>query len=264
MVHRNARGRFAAQPAIDVRNKKQIPALEKMLKGQGVTFVLIYADWCGHCQRFKPTWAKYAQTPGRTANIASVHHDMQALSPTLKNAQIEGYPSVVRVLPSGKLAEFQSPAGVTNAIQNMRDEQAMVAELTSPDNMPRTARFAPPPMQARRVQPAARAAAAAPAAVTRRRVAAPLPPAKADRGEAGAQFFGSGDEGQWGAVQGGGARAAGQVGGSMAAAFLTAIQSVGPAALLLAAHSMLPRSRRTYRSPKKSSRRASTRKNRGT
>jgi len=58
---------------------------------------------------------------------------------------------------------------------------------------------------------------------------------------------------------------------SVFGAFAGAINAVGPAALLLAAHEMLPKSwkakggarrRLTYKSPKKASRRASTRRNR--
>lgn len=51
--------------------------------------------------------------------------------------------------------------------------------------------------------------------------------------------------------------------GSVYGAFMTAIQRAGPAALLLLANQALSGRGKTYRSPKRSSKRASTRKNRG-
>ena len=57
-------------------------------------------------------------------------------------------------------------------------------------------------------------------------------------------------------IQGGGAL------GSVYGAFMTAIQRAGPAALLLLANQTLAGRTKTYKSPKRSSRRASTRKNR--
>jgi thiol-disulfide isomerase/thioredoxin len=62
---------------------------------------------------------------------------------------------------------------------------------------------------------------------------------------------------QDGLIQSGGAL------GSVYGAFMTAIQRAGPAALLLLANNALSGRSKTYRSPKRSSKRASTRKNRG-
>lgn len=61
---------------------------------------------------------------------------------------------------------------------------------------------------------------------------------------------------QAGLIQTGGAL------GSVYGAFMTAIQRAGPAALLLLANNALSGRSKTYRSPKRSSKRASTRKNR--
>ena len=49
---------------------------------------------------------------------------------------------------------------------------------------------------------------------------------------------------------------------SVAAAFAGAIKAAGPAALLLAAHALLPKRRGTYKSPKRSSHRGGTRRSR--
>ena len=137
MRKRNARGRFTSQ-TIDVRKPSQIPELETMISNGPSTFILIYADWCGHCQRYKPTWNDFETMPGRTANIASVHHDMMEQVPVIANAKIEGYPSVIKVEPSGKIEEYSVPGSreTTNAIPIMRDVASMKKELTAAPAVP--------------------------------------------------------------------------------------------------------------------------------
>ena len=130
---RNNRGRFVTSKPIDVRNENQANELEAMIHAGPITFVLIYADWCGHCTRYKPTWHELEKTPGRTANIASVHHDMVEKIPSIANAKIQGYPSVIKVKPSGAIEEYNVPGSSerTNAIPNMRNSAEMRQELVS-------------------------------------------------------------------------------------------------------------------------------------
>ena len=205
--YRNTKGRFRtptpAEKGVDIRSAADVGKLEKMLKNGLTTVILIYADWCGHCHRYIPTWKDLENTPGRKANMARVHYDMQDKIPAIKDAKIQGYPSVIKVLPDGRLQAYASEGGATNAVPYMREIPSMQNDLQGKDPLTNTA-------------------------------------------QSGGNHNSHSN----------------QHGGSVLAAFTSAIQQAGPAALLLLANSALPRQKRarTYRAPKRASRRAFSRK----
>ncbi len=199
MPYRNTTGRFRSptpsekEKGVDIRSDTDVKKLEDMFKNGAPTFVLIYADWCGHCHRYLPMWSEFENTPGRTANMARVHYDMQEHIPAIKNAKIQGYPSVIKVLPDGRIESYTSDGAETNAVPIMRDEAKMQSDL---------------------------------------------------RAQSGGM--------RGGAMRGGA--------GGILAAFVSAVQVAGPTALLLLTNSALSRRSRTFKSPKRASRRASTRR----
>ena len=243
--HRNNKGRFASKP-VDLREESKAPEVSALINNGSVTLVLVYADWCGHCHKYLPTWKQLANTPGRKANMVSVHHDMLEKVPEIANAKLDGYPSVLKVEPSGKIEEYKVPGtpNTTNAMPHMRDMEVMKSMLVGgPANAPRnnTRNAAKKPNGLRVIN----------------RAATPYPPAPADSGAPGIQSF-SGSK----AMVDTNSRIA-QTGGSMLASFVGAVQKAGPAILLLLANDFFTKKHRnTYKSPKRSSRRASTRKNR--
>lgn len=115
---------------VSVRSPEEIGDLEKMILVGPVTFVLVHADWCGHCQTYKPIWKELENVPGRKANMAMIHHDMVENSPTLKKAKIPGYPSVLKVYPNGAIEEYVGDRGKTNGVPNIRDKESMLKQLT--------------------------------------------------------------------------------------------------------------------------------------
>jgi len=101
---------------VDVRSADKIGAFEGMLGSGPITLVLVYADWCGHCQRFKKdTWNDLTSMSNRKMNIAAVRDDMLPKT-SLANSKIKGYPSLMLVGTDKRPAEFSEDGEVTNAM----------------------------------------------------------------------------------------------------------------------------------------------------
>lgn len=112
----------------DIREESQVEELEDILDKGPLAVVLIYADWCGHCERFKPMWEKLAKTTGKKANMISVNEQILPQT-SLARANIDGYPSTVIVEKGSRHREFPAEeaaaAAPTNSFPAMRDMKVM-------------------------------------------------------------------------------------------------------------------------------------------
>jgi len=117
---------------IDVETEGDLSKLMASMKKSPVVLVFIHADWCGHCQTFKPNWKDYKSIPGRKVPMVSVNEKVLSKSP-FANAKIDGYPSNVIYSPKdGSFASFKKENGEeTNSVPNIRDKNAMVKLLTA-------------------------------------------------------------------------------------------------------------------------------------
>jgi thiol-disulfide isomerase/thioredoxin len=119
-----------AKSNISVRSPEELEQLEKMIQVGPVTFVFVHADWCRHCQTYKPIWNELLNIPGRSANMGMIHHDMVEKSQLLKGAKIPGYPTVLKVFPNGHIEKYKGQnSEMTNAVPNMRDAESMKKEI---------------------------------------------------------------------------------------------------------------------------------------
>lgn len=118
---------------VDVRKSSDVPALEGILGLGPITLVLVYADWCGHCTRFKKDmWNEVSNMPNKTINTASVHYDMLDKT-SLAGSKIDGYPSLLLVGKDKKPAEYTSPEGnVTNAIPTPATKEQLTQIVNTP------------------------------------------------------------------------------------------------------------------------------------
>ena len=127
---------------VDVRSKKDIAGFESLLEKGPLTIVLVYADWCGACSRYKENkWNNVLSMKNRTMNISSVREDMLGET-SLANAKVPHYPTLLLVGKDKKPAEFMMPNGeVTNALPPEAKEnvsqivQTPVPELPEPESM---------------------------------------------------------------------------------------------------------------------------------
>ncbi len=84
-------------PSLEVTNIGQMGSLKKILKDHPVIMVLVYADWCGHCQHFKPEWKSLTNLPSRNVPMISIRDDVFNASPLNNSLKVEGYPTVAVV-----------------------------------------------------------------------------------------------------------------------------------------------------------------------
>ena len=104
-------------PYVDVRSPKDIPKFESMIK-TGPVFVLVYADWCGHCKTFKQKmWDDVANSPNKSVNTAAVHYNMVDQT-SMRNTPIEGYPTLFEVKPTSK-------ANITKPVQTPQTKEEL-------------------------------------------------------------------------------------------------------------------------------------------
>jgi thiol-disulfide isomerase/thioredoxin len=118
-------------PPVDIRKDAQLDELQKRITKGPLTLVLVYADWCGHCQRFKPMMDELEKFPNRSVQTVRIRDDMFPKS-SISSAKVEGYPSLMLVKKSGEVATFKTPEGeLTNAIPEHTNMQKMTSLVRS-------------------------------------------------------------------------------------------------------------------------------------
>jgi thiol-disulfide isomerase/thioredoxin len=130
-----------------VDSPSKIGKFEDKIKSGKISVVLVYAEWCGACHRFRDNiWDPMLKSKARHNRIA-IRDDMVKNSPISKNWKFDYLPSLIVVDEKGVAQTFQQPDGsIKNAMKTPKD----VKEMTRIVNVP--------------VQPLASAAASAAAA----------------------------------------------------------------------------------------------------
>jgi len=109
---------------LKVDSKSKIPKFELQLKNSTINFVLVYADWCGACTKFKQNiWNPMCKGAAKHNRMA-VRDDM-IKNTSLANAKFEYLPSLLVVDEKGQLQTFETPDGETNAMPTPKNLSEM-------------------------------------------------------------------------------------------------------------------------------------------
>lgn len=143
-------------PPIDVRSMAQLKGMWDRIASGPITFVLIYADWCGHCHRFKPEFDAAASMPGRSVNVVSVNDEMfPAVQKTIEqnsgkpsSLKVEGYPTVLLVDKEGKTLSNMNTIPDRNKIATAMRESGKISTkpetVEMSESLPRVSPSMPP------------------------------------------------------------------------------------------------------------------------
>lgn len=113
-----------ASKVLQVDSKNKIPKFELELKNSTINFVLVYADWCGACDRFKKNiWNPMCKGAAKHNRMA-VRDDM-IKNTSLANAKFDYLPSLLVVDEKGQLQSFETPDGETNAMPTPKNVSEM-------------------------------------------------------------------------------------------------------------------------------------------
>ena len=94
---------------LDVRSQSDISNFLQRITQGPHTIVMVYADWCGHCQTMKPIFDKASYTPNRNCQVVKVKDDMlsdvnaslKSYNSNVKPLEVQGYPTILAVDKNG-------------------------------------------------------------------------------------------------------------------------------------------------------------------
>ena len=90
---------------ITAKDNKSCNELDSSIQ-RGNIIVLIYADWCGHCQTFKPEWEKF-KTLMKKRNVGcDIGEVEQTHLDKVESASANGFPTIKFYTPNNSTATF--------------------------------------------------------------------------------------------------------------------------------------------------------------
>lgn len=88
-------------------------------KGKKLECLLFKAEWCGHCQQFKPAWEALKTMYGGNPNVTFKTYDSDQDEHMMEQYGIEAFPTIIFENKNGR--SFYKGSREIDAIMNMID-----------------------------------------------------------------------------------------------------------------------------------------------
>jgi len=134
--------RFWPEPP--VKEGKCYVLNDKSFRGhvsRGDHIVMMYAPWCGHCQRLKPIWDKIAKKPG-VSGVKVAKVDCTASKATCEEHQVKGYPTILYFRNGKKIETYNGGKSEDELLEYLERMRSDSQTPSMEDLMP-----PPPPSQ---------------------------------------------------------------------------------------------------------------------
>lgn len=136
---RSVKGRIL--PPIDITSVDDLAELDKRISIGPITLAFVYADWCGHCNRYKPNMTELESLSNRSVQTVRIRDDIFPKS-SINNTKLEGYPSLLLIKPANKsdgkpeAISFEHEDGKVNSVipdhNNMQNMASIVKNAGTP------------------------------------------------------------------------------------------------------------------------------------
>lgn len=96
------------------------------LKEKRCAFILFYADWCGHCQDFKPEYINFA-THAQFIHVYAMNSDKQkALLEKFSNdpkcpVKVQGFPTIWKYCCGKPVEEYRGGRKLKDLVESARE-----------------------------------------------------------------------------------------------------------------------------------------------
>lgn len=117
---------------LNVDNVSKIPSLEKALNSGRINIILVFAEWCGACHKFRKNIWNPMLRKNAMHNRIAVRDDMVGKT-SLANTKFDYLPSILVVDEKGVAQTFNTPEGkVTNAMPTPKSLNDMTRVVNVP------------------------------------------------------------------------------------------------------------------------------------
>ena len=125
LKNKNLTELFNTLPNLSSLNFKNSNSNEKLTVDKNNQIIFMYADWCGHCQQFKPEWEAFeGWCKNNGVTCKAINGGDESNGPLIQKYGIEGFPTVIKCDKNGnKIKEHLGERNINALIEFVSENE---------------------------------------------------------------------------------------------------------------------------------------------